>query len=56
MRCWRWGLLAYPLHCSRRKKQPDWRIAVVDADPLGGGGTSKNAGFACFGSATELNG
>ncbi len=48
------GIVGLSAALFAKKKQPDWRIAVVDADPLGGGGTSKNAGFACFGSATEL--
>ena len=35
-------------------RQPDWRSAVGDASPLGGGGSTRNAGFTCFGSPSEL--
>ena len=35
-------------------RKPEWRIAVVDALPLGGGGSTRNAGFTCFGSPSEL--
>lgn len=37
-----------------RKAWPDARIAVVDRHHPGEGASSKNAGFVCFGSPTEL--
>ncbi len=38
----------------RMEMHPHERILVLDRAPLGGGGSTKNAGFACFGSVTEL--
>ncbi|MDX1665985.1 MAG: FAD-binding oxidoreductase [Saprospiraceae bacterium] len=34
--------------------RPDWKIAVVERGPLPIGASTRNAGFACFGSPTEL--
>ena len=34
--------------------RPHWKIAVIERDTFGGGGSTKNAGFACFGSLSEL--
>ena len=36
------------------KMYPDAKITVVDLSPLCGGGSTKNAGFGCFGSPSEL--
>lgn len=35
-------------------RHPNARVAVIDRSPITGGGSSRNAGFACFGSVTEL--
>ena len=48
------GIVGLSAALYARSLHPNWRIVVVDADPLGGGGSSRNAGFSCFGSATEL--
>lgn len=48
------GIVGLSAALHARSLYPNWRIVVVDADPLGGGGSSRNAGFSCFGSATEL--
>ena len=48
------GIVGLSAALHARSLHPDWRIVVVDADPLGGGGSSRNAGFMRFGSATEL--
>lgn len=48
------GIVGLSAAFHAREKHPDWRIVVVDADPLGGGGSSRNAGFSCFGSPSEL--
>ena len=48
------GIVGLSAALHARSLHPDWCIVVVDADPLGGGGSSRNAGFSCFGSATEL--
>ncbi|MBU6323967.1 MAG: FAD-binding oxidoreductase [Bacteroidetes bacterium] len=37
-----------------REQKPHYRIVVTDRDPLALGASSRNAGFACFGSITEL--
>lgn len=48
------GIVGLSAALHARSMHPNWRIVVVDADPIGGGGSSRNAGFSCFGSATEL--
>jgi len=35
-------------------KYPDWKIAVLEQGMLPSGASTKNAGFACFGSISEL--
>ena len=35
-------------------KYPDWKIAVLERGMLPSGASTKNAGFACFGSISEL--
>lgn len=44
--------LSAALEC--RQKFPDASITIVELSPLCGGGSTKNAGFACFGSPSEL--
>ena len=48
------GIVGLSAALHARSSHPTWRIVVMDADPLGGGGSSRNAGFSCFGSASEL--
>lgn len=48
------GIVGLSAALRARETHPDWRIVVVESDPFGGGGSSRNAGFSCFGSATEL--
>ncbi|MGB2385478.1 MAG: NAD(P)/FAD-dependent oxidoreductase, partial [Flavobacteriales bacterium] len=48
------GIVGLSAALHARSSHPAWRIVVMDADPLGGGGSSRNAGFSCFGSASEL--
>jgi glycine/D-amino acid oxidase-like deaminating enzyme len=48
------GIVGLSAAFRAREMHPEWRILVVEADPFGGGGSSRNAGFTCFGSATEL--
>ena len=40
------------LHLKRKK--PHWKIGVVERSAFGAGASTRNAGFACFGSPTEL--
>ncbi len=44
------------LNAAIRLKQlaPNDRVVVLDRSPIGAGGSTRNAGFACFGSPTEL--
>jgi len=44
------------LRCAIRLKEerPNWQILVLDKLPIGAAASSRNAGFACFGSPTEL--
>lgn len=44
--------LSAALHLA--KKLPGEDILVVEKSPFSGGGSTKNAGFACFGSPTEV--
>ncbi|MEY3984123.1 MAG: hypothetical protein RL160_1682 [Bacteroidota bacterium] len=37
-----------------KERKPNYRVVVLDRDPLALGASSRNAGFACFGSITEL--
>ncbi|MBI1266214.1 MAG: FAD-dependent oxidoreductase [Cryomorphaceae bacterium] len=37
-----------------RQSNPSARIVVIDRSPFGLGGTTRNAGFACFGSPSEI--
>lgn len=37
-----------------KRMNPDKSVLVVEKDPVNGGASTKNAGFACFGSPTEL--
>lgn len=37
-----------------KKKYPDLRITIVERSPIPSGASTRNAGFACFGSVTEL--
>lgn len=37
-----------------KRRQPSLRVVVLDRDPLALGASSRNAGFACFGSLTEF--
>lgn len=37
-----------------KERHPHWRVVVLDQSAFGSGGSSKNAGFACFGSTSEL--
>ncbi len=39
---------------SLKEKEPSLNIGVVDRDPISFGASSRNAGFSCFGSITEL--
>lgn len=48
------GIVGVSAALHAKSKRPNWKIAVIERDSFGGGGSTKNAGFACFGSMTEL--
>lgn len=37
-----------------KKRQPGLKITIIERGPIPAGASTRNAGFACFGSATEL--
>lgn len=48
------GIVGLSAACRLAELRPDWRIAVMERSAFGDGGTTRNAGFACFGSPAEL--
>ena len=47
------GLVGMNAALRLKEKHPHWRVVMVDQASLGGA-TTRNAGFACFGSPSEL--
>ena len=48
------GIVGISTAIELKKKHPFRNIVVVERDPFSAGASTKNAGFACFGSASEL--
>lgn len=48
------GIVGLCAATRRMELRPNERVVVLERSPFGGGGSTKNAGFACFGSITEL--
>jgi gamma-glutamylputrescine oxidase len=48
------GIVGYSSALEIKKKNPSANVTLVERGYLPSGASSKNAGFACFGSATEL--
>lgn len=48
------GIVGLSTAIELRKKQPDAKIVILERGYLTSGASSKNAGFTCFGSPTEL--
>ena len=48
------GIVGYSTGLHLRKAYPKAKITIIERGNLPSGASSKNAGFACFGSATEL--
>jgi len=48
------GIIGLSTALECRKRFPEASITVLEKAPHGHGATTRNAGFACFGSATEL--
>lgn len=48
------GIVGLTTAIFLKNQRPNWKIQVIDQWAIGGGATTRNAGFACFGSPTEL--
>jgi len=48
------GIVGYSTALHLREQYPESKIVILERGILPSGASSKNAGFACFGSATEL--
>lgn len=48
------GIVGFSTALELKKKYPDSKILILERGYLPSGASSKNAGFACFGSVTEL--
>ncbi len=48
------GIVGLSAACRLAELHPRWRIGVFEKSAFGDGGTTRNAGFACFGSPAEL--
>ena len=48
------GLVGLTAALYLKQRRPNWRVVVLERGPLPSGASTKNAGFACFGSVSEL--
>ncbi|HEX8327982.1 MAG TPA: FAD-binding oxidoreductase [Hymenobacter sp.] len=48
------GLVGLTAALYLKQRQPNWRVVVLERGALPSGASTKNAGFACFGSISEL--
>ncbi|MBF9239210.1 FAD-binding oxidoreductase [Hymenobacter sp. BT683] len=48
------GIVGLTAALYLKQRQPTWRVVVLERGPLPSGASTKNAGFACFGSISEL--
>lgn len=48
------GLVGLATAASLKERRPGLRVAVLERSPFPAGASTRNAGFACFGSVTEL--
>lgn len=48
------GLIGKQIAIKLQSKYPNARIALVDRSPISYGASTRNAGFACFGSVSEI--
>lgn len=48
------GIVGLSTACSLKEKNPSLNVTVVERNPFPSGATTKNAGFSCFGSVTEI--
>ena len=48
------GIVGLNAAIARKSKYPKEKVVVIERGPLPSGASTKNAGFACFGSISEL--
>jgi len=48
------GIVGLNAALTLAEKEPNWKIAILEKGILPAGASTRNAGFACFGSMTEL--
>ena len=48
------GIIGLSTAIQIKRRKPQWRVAVLERGLLPSGASSRNAGFACFGSLTEV--
>jgi glycine/D-amino acid oxidase-like deaminating enzyme len=48
------GLVGLTAALYLKRRRPNWRVVVLERGALPSGASTKNAGFACFGSISEL--
>jgi len=48
------GIVGLNAAITRKKKYPQEKVVVIERGSLPSGASTKNAGFACFGSISEL--
>jgi gamma-glutamylputrescine oxidase len=48
------GIVGLNAAIAIKEKEPQWRVAILERGVLPCGASTRNAGFACFGSMTEL--
>ena len=48
------GLIGLSTAIQVKRRKPQWRVAVLERGLLPSGASTRNAGFACFGSLTEI--
>ncbi len=48
------GIVGLNAALTIREVQPDWKICIIERGALPSGASTKNAGFACFGSVSEI--
>jgi len=48
------GIVGFSVAISLKEKYPDLSVCIIEAFPIGQGASTKNAGFACYGSMSEI--
>lgn len=48
------GIVGFSVAIALKERNPDLSVCIIEAYPIGQGASTKNAGFACYGSMTEI--